>query len=66
MTTIRMPFHFRRYVLEDREDFERLLKDATYLPGIETAWPLRGPRARDKNPPPPPSNGRRASGPRPS
>jgi hypothetical protein len=59
---IRKPFHFRRYNLDDPEDFERLRKDSVYLPGFEAAWPLRGPRRRDKNPPRPPSNGRRANG----
>ena len=66
MTRIRKPFHFRRYDLDDPEDFERLRKDSVYLPGIEAAWPLRGARRRDKNPPPPPTNGRRANGSRPS
>jgi hypothetical protein len=59
---VRMPFHFRRYDLDDPEDRERLRKDGTYIPGIEAAWPLRGPRPRDKNPPRPPSIGRRANG----
>ena len=58
--TIRMPFHFRRYDLENPEDLRRLEKVATYLPGREAAWPLRGPRPRDKQPPP------RSSGARPS
>ena len=59
---VRMPFHFRRYDLDDLEDRERLRKVSTYLPGIEAAWPVRGPRPRDKNPPRPPSIGRRANG----
>jgi hypothetical protein len=58
MTKIRMPFTFRRYDLDDVEDLNRLRKVATYLPGFEHAWPLRGPRARDKQPPPPPNGAR--------
>ena len=58
MTSIRMPFTFRRYDLDDLEDFERLRKVATYLPGREAAWPLRGARPRDKQPPPPPNGAR--------
>lgn len=66
MTTIRKPFHFRRYDLDDPEDYARLRRDSTHLPGFEAAWPLRGPRRRDKNPPPAPSTGSRANGARPS
>ena len=64
--TVRSPFSLRRYDLEDPEDLERLRKTGWYAPGLEAAWPLRGVRPRDKNPPRPPSNGRRASGARPS
>jgi hypothetical protein len=53
-----MPFHFRRYDLDNPEDLRRLEKIATYLPGREAAWPLRGPRARDKQPPPAPNGAR--------
>jgi hypothetical protein len=56
-----MPFTFRVYDLDDFEDFKRLRKVATHLPGREGAWPLRGPRARDKQPPPPAPNGSRPS-----
>ena len=62
MTTIRMPFTLRRYDLDDFEDFQRLRKVATYIRSPEGAWPLRGPRPRDRNPPRPPSIGRRANG----
>jgi hypothetical protein len=65
-TIIRKPFHLRRYDIDDLDDLNRLRRDSVYLPGLEGAWPVRGRRARDKNPPPPPSNGRRANGPRPS
>jgi hypothetical protein len=64
--TVRPPFSLRSYDIEDPEDLERLRRSGWYLPGREAAWPLRGARARDKNPPRPPSNGRRANGPRPS
>jgi hypothetical protein len=58
MTRIRMPFTFRRYDLDDLEDLKRLRKVATHLPGWEAAWPLRGSRPRDKQPPPPPNDSR--------
>jgi hypothetical protein len=58
MTKIRMQFTFRRYDLDDLEDLKRLRKVATHRPGFEAAWPLRGPRARDKQPPPPPNGAR--------
>ena len=61
--TVRSPFSLRRYNLEDPEDLERLRsKRGWFFPGLEAAWPLRGSRPRDKNPPPPPSTGRRANG----
>ena len=63
MTRIRMPFTLRRYDLDDFEDYQRLRKVATYIRSPEGAWPLRGPRARDTNPP---AAGRRANGARPS
>jgi hypothetical protein len=59
MTTVRMPFTLRRY---DLDDFQRLRKVATYIRSPEGAWPLRGARPHDRNPPRPPSNGRRANG----
>ena len=62
MTIIRMPFTLRRYDLDDFEDFQRLRKVSAYIGTPEGAWPLRGPRRRDKNPPRPPSIGRRANG----
>jgi hypothetical protein len=62
MTTVRMPFTLRRYDLDDFEDFQRLRKVATYIRSPEGAWPLRGARPHDRNPPRPPSNGRRANG----
>jgi hypothetical protein len=58
MTIIRMPFTWRRYDLDDLEDLNRLRKVATHLPGWEGAWPLRGARPRDKQPPPPPNGAR--------
>jgi hypothetical protein len=58
MTRIRMPFTFRRYDLDDFEDYQRLRKVATYIRSPEAAWPLRGSRPRDKQPPPPPSDAR--------
>ena len=58
MTRIRMPFTFRRYDLDDFEDYQRLRKVATYIRSPEAAWPLRGPRRRDKHPPPPPTGAR--------
>ena len=64
--TVRIPFSLRRYDLDDPEVWKRLPEIAWYSPGLEGAWPLRGPRARDKNPPPPPSYARRANGARPS
>jgi hypothetical protein len=64
--TVRSPFSLRRYDLEDPADLERLRKVSWYAPGLEAAWPLRGPRPHDKNPPRPPSNGRRPNGGSPS
>jgi hypothetical protein len=64
--TIRKPFHFRRYDIDVLDDLNRLRKDSTYLPGFEAAWPLRGPRRRDKNAPSAPGDGRRPNGARPS
>ncbi len=58
MTKIRMPFTFRRYDLDDFEDYQRLRKVATYIRSAEGAWPLRGSRQRDKQPPPPPNGSR--------
>jgi hypothetical protein len=58
MTIIRMPFHLRRYDLDNFEDFQRLRKVAAYVRSPEGAWPLRGPRPRDKQPPPPPNGSR--------
>jgi hypothetical protein len=58
MTRIRMPFTFRRYDLDDFEDYQRLRKVATHIRSAEAAWPLRGSRPRDKQPPPPPNGGR--------
>jgi hypothetical protein len=63
---VRSPFSLRRYDLSDPEVLKRLPEIAWYAEGQEGAWPLRGPRRGDKNPPRPPSNGRRASGARPS
>ena len=55
------------YDLTDPEDRARLRKNSWYAEGREGAWPLRGPRPRDKFPPPPePDIGRRANGGRPS
>ena len=53
-----MPFHLRRYDLDNFEDFQRLRKVAAYIRSPEGAWPLRGPRPRDKQPPPPPNGAR--------
>jgi hypothetical protein len=64
--TVRSPFSLRRYDLDDPEDLRRLRKTATYIPSAEAAWPLRGARPRDKNPPPAPSRGRRPNGDLPS
>lgn len=64
--TVRSPFTLRRYDLDDPEDVLRARKNSWYIPSAEAAWPLRGPRARDKNPPPAPGRGRRANGGRPS
>jgi hypothetical protein len=63
---VRPPFSLRSYDLSDPEVLKRLPEFAWYLPDREAAWPLRGPRPGDKNPPRPPSNGRRARGARPS
>jgi hypothetical protein len=63
----RIPFTVPRYDLDDPENWKRLPEITWYAEGREGAWPLRGPRARDKNSPPPPSdNGRRPSRARPS
>ena len=63
--TVRSPFSLRSYDLEDPEDLRRLRKTGWYLPGLEAAWPLRGPRARDKSAPPVADRNRRANGSRP-
>ena len=63
---VRSPFSLRSYDLEDPKDLERLRKTGWYGPGLEAAWPLRGPRPRDKNPPPLPARGRRPNGSPPS
>ena len=55
------------YDLTDPEDLKRLRENSWHGESREGAWPLRGPRARDKfRPPPEPGTGRRANGPRPS
>lgn len=56
----------RDYDLTDPEDLKRLRENSWYAEGREGAWPLRGPRPRDKSGPRPPSHGRRANGARPS
>jgi len=58
---LRIPF-LHRYDPDDPDDMRRLLKRATYVRSSEAAWPLRGPRARDKNPPRELGNGRRPNG----
>ena len=63
---MRLPFSFRRYDWDNPEDLRALRKRATYIGTPEAAWPLRGSRARDKNPPRPPSRGRRINGDPPS
>jgi hypothetical protein len=63
---LRIPFTVPRYDLDDPENWKRLPEITWYAEGRERAWPLRGPRARDKNPPPPEGDGRRANGARPS
>jgi hypothetical protein len=62
---MRIPF-LRRYDPDDPDDMRRLRKRASYGRSSEAAWPLRGPRPRDKNPPPHPGQGRRPNGEMPS
>jgi hypothetical protein len=54
------------YDLTDPEDLKRLRENSWRADGREGAWPLRGPRPRDKSGPRPPRNGRRANGARPT
>jgi hypothetical protein len=57
----------RDYDLTDPEDLKRLRENSWRADSREGAWPLRGPRPRDKFPPPrPPATGRRANGAGPS
>ena len=66
MTIFRRRLRLSDFDLTDPEDRKRLRENSWYAEGREGAWPLRGPRARDKGGPRPPSNGRRANGARPS